>query len=59
MTQSDLEPVFEALAQAIDTVGPEQSEVFLAKVALALADQLSDEALSRKVIEECKTGLVQ
>jgi hypothetical protein len=58
MTQSNLEPVFEALAQAIDAVGPDQSEVFLAKVALALVDQLRDEALSRNVIEECKTGLV-
>lgn len=58
MKQGDLEAVFEALALAIDEVGKEQSEIYLAKVVLALADDLDDVAHSQKVIEECKTGLI-
>ena len=58
MKPTDLEPIYEALAQAIDAVGKEQSEIYLAKVVLALADSLGDEAKSLHVIEECKTGLI-
>lgn len=57
MTQDDLEQVYEALAQAIDRAGPEQAEVYLAKLALALAEELGDGARVQAVIAECETGL--
>lgn len=42
MNQSDLERLYDVLAQAIDEAGPEKSELFLAKLALLLADALDD-----------------
>lgn len=57
MTQDQLEQVYEALAQAIDRTGAEQAEVFLAKVALALADELGDSDRVQAMIAECETGL--
>jgi len=57
MTRTDLEPVYEALAEAIDRVGPEQAQVYLAKVALALADELGDATRTLAVLSECETGL--
>lgn len=57
MTQDDLEQVYEALAQAIDRAGPEQAQVYLAKLALALAEELGDGARVQAVIAECETGL--
>lgn len=42
MSQHDLEAVYDTLAEAIDAVGPEQSEIYLAKVALALAERLGN-----------------
>ncbi len=42
MNQSDLERLYDVLAQAIDEAGPEKSELFLAKLALLLADALGD-----------------
>lgn len=56
MTQADLETLHEALARAIDSVGPAQSELFLAKLALALAMDLDDPQAALAVIEDCKTG---
>jgi hypothetical protein len=38
-----LEKVYDALAQAIDSVGPEAETMFLAKLALALAYRLDDD----------------
>ena len=40
MTPSDVEVVYEALANAIDRVGPDQSELFLAKLALLLSREV-------------------
>lgn len=57
MTQDDLEQVYEALAQAIDRAGPEQAQVYLAKLALALAEELGDSDRVQAVIAECETGL--
>ena len=41
MPFQDLELAYEALAEAIDSAGPHHESVFLAKLALALAHQLS------------------
>jgi hypothetical protein len=40
----DLEQVYDALATAIDTAGPEKSELFLVKLALLNANALGDAA---------------
>lgn len=40
-----LEQVYDALATAIDTAGPEKSELFLVKLALLNAQALGDAAL--------------
>lgn len=58
MTQDDLERVYEAMAEAVDAVGPERSELFLAKLALALADELGAADGCLAVIAECRVGLV-
>jgi hypothetical protein len=42
MTRADLEKVYEALVIKIDEVGAEKSEMFLAKLALLLAQQSGD-----------------
>jgi hypothetical protein len=40
----DLEHAYESLAVAIDQAGPEQESVFLAKLALVLAEKLKSPA---------------
>ncbi|MAW88063.1 MAG: DUF2783 domain-containing protein [Phyllobacteriaceae bacterium] len=57
MTTEQFETIYDALANAIDAAGPELGEVYLAKVALALAETLDDPALALKVIAECREGL--
>jgi hypothetical protein len=42
MDQSDLETAYEALAQKIDSVGDEKTELYLAKLALLLAKEVGD-----------------
>ena len=45
MTQknpANMEDVYAALAEGIDAVGPEKEAMFLAKVALLLAQELGD-----------------
>lgn len=58
MTHEDLEQVYEALARAIDEVGPDKSELYLAKTVLALADSFGAAEDVLKVIEECREGIV-
>ena len=57
MTQQELEWVYETLAQGIDAAGPGKSELYLAKIALALAEALGDAAHAVAVIERCGNGL--
>jgi hypothetical protein len=38
----DLEALWERLADAIDAVGPERDRVFLAKLAIVLAQEIGD-----------------
>jgi hypothetical protein len=42
LTVPGLEQVYDALATAIDTAGPEKSELFLVKLALLNANALGD-----------------
>lgn len=55
MTQDDLETVYEAMAEAIDAEAPAARELFLARLALALADSLGDPAQCRTLIAECRS----
>ncbi len=57
MTEQELETIYEALASAIDFAGHKQSELLLAKIALALSDEIEDQAIVLSIIEECKAGL--
>ena len=57
MTHQDLETVYEALATGIDAVGPEQAQVYLAKIALALADALNDPPATLAIITECQAHI--
>ncbi|WP_300436313.1 hypothetical protein [uncultured Mameliella sp.] len=57
MTQAELERIYEAMAKAIDAVGPDQSEVFLARLALALAEDLDQPERALEVIGESKAAL--
>jgi len=51
MTIEQLEQVYQHLAEAIDRAGQENESLFLAKLALTLADQLSDPARFKTAIE--------
>ncbi len=50
---SDLENLYDELAQAIDTVGPEQESVFLAKLVLSLAQEFGDAPRISALIQDC------
>jgi len=53
----DLETVYAALAEGIDAHGPDQSEMFLAKVALLLAEALNDEARALQAIADARRNM--
>jgi len=57
MTPGEFETVYEAMAEAIDAVGPEHSEVFLAKLCLALAHELGDGGKALELIADCGKDL--
>lgn len=42
MTPTDVERVYDVLAETLDMVGMEKSELFLAKLALLLSNELGD-----------------
>jgi hypothetical protein len=42
LATDDLERLWERLADAIDTAGPDRERLFLAKLALVLANELAD-----------------
>ena len=45
------ERLYDALAEAIDRVGPENEALFLTKLTLLLASQIADEASIHRVLE--------
>lgn len=57
MTPQDVETVYEALAQKIDALAPEQTEMFLAKLALLLAHDFPDASPVLERIEEAAQNL--
>lgn len=52
MAAGDIEIVYNAIAHEIDQVGTEQSELFLAQLALLLANALDDNELALKCVAE-------
>lgn len=57
MNAEDLETVYEAMAQALDSLPQDARELYLAKLALALCDTLGEAAPCLQAIAECRTGL--
>jgi hypothetical protein len=57
MTEGDIEPVYEALAAAIDAVGPERSEIFLAKLVLLLGREVGDTDRALALVAEAQRNL--
>ncbi|MBN9428071.1 MAG: DUF2783 domain-containing protein [Burkholderiales bacterium] len=50
---NELEIVYDELAVAIDEAGPQRESVFLAKLALSLAQELGDAARVSALIRDC------
>lgn len=57
LTIGGLETVYDQLATAIDTVGEDQSELFLVKLALLAAQQLGEEAVFGDLIQRAQKDL--
>ena len=56
-TGANLDAVYAALAEGIDRHGPRQSEMFLAKAALLLAEALGDEARALQAIADAQRNM--
>lgn len=57
MTGDELEQIYAALARQIDNVGPEQSTLYLAKLALLMAETWGDAAGARACISGAAQSL--
>lgn len=56
-TPTTLETVYDALALAIDRLGPEREALFLSKLALLMAHQLQDPDQALALIAEAEKDL--
>lgn len=57
LTVTELESIYDTLAQSIDRVEAQKHLLFLTKLALLLADRISDGKVIQKAIEEAQTDL--
>lgn len=57
MTPTNVERVYEALAETIDEVGAEKSELYLSKLALLLAYEIGDAESVLGLIESAREHL--
>jgi hypothetical protein len=57
LTTTQLEDVYDRLAEALDAVPPARRELFLAKLALALANLLGDPAQVAEALEAAARDL--
>jgi len=57
MTPQQIERVYEALAEKLDAVGSEKSELFLAKLALLLSREIEDPARVIDLIHDAADNL--
>ena len=51
------EPIYDALAAHLDTLGEARAPLFLAKAALALAQALGDTDMALSILRECSKDL--
>lgn len=59
MTPAEFETVYETMAETIDSVGADHTEVFLAKLCLALAHELGDGGKVLELIADCRKDLAR
>lgn len=57
MNPVEVERIFDAIAGAVDAVGPGRGEVYLAKLALALAHELGDARRALELVALCRENL--
>lgn len=57
MTQDDLEAIYDAMAQQLDQLSPEQHTLFLAKLALLNAEHIADATIVKTHIEQAARHL--
>lgn len=57
MISTDVERVYDALAETLDIVGAEKSELFLAKLALLLSNELDDAERVLSIIDMARINL--
>lgn len=53
LTFAQLEQLYDELAQALDTVGPGQDAIFLAKLVLSMAQEFGHAERISSLIQEC------
>lgn len=59
MTDRDIETVYEAIATQIDKVGPANTELYLAKLALLLANEIGNHQLALKCVTNASASLIE
>lgn len=59
LSQADIEVIYERLALGIDEAGPERTPVFLAKVAMLMANEIGDPDLALRLIVDALQDLDQ
>lgn len=57
MPEKTLEDVYAALAEGIDAAGPEKEAMFLSKVALLLANEISDPERVLQLIADAQLNM--
>lgn len=59
MTSEEFETFYEAMAEAIDAIAPEYTEVFLAKLCLALGQEIGEGRKVLELIADCRKDLAR
>jgi hypothetical protein len=59
MTDRDIEAVYEAIATQIDRVGPANAELYLAKLALLLANEIGNHQRALKCVTDAAASLTE
>jgi len=57
MTHADIERLYEAMAIQIDALGADQTQIYLAKLALLLAHHLDDPDTALQAISDAANSL--
>ena len=59
MTENKIEIVYDAIADKIDNLGEEKAKLFLAKLALLLANKIEDTSFVLNAIDDADLSLNQ